>query len=133
MCKLTARTLAVAVLAFAIPASASASGLASVNATRALTLAEITLLLFTLSNSARVLAYIPQIVTTVKSDANSARGVSCFTWALFLMSNLTTVAYAVVNLGDWLMAAMFTGSALGCIAIIGVAVWRRRCACQIRK
>ena len=119
---------AAAIVAIGLPAAAGAAwAQAAIRSGAMFTAAEITLVLFTVTNSARILAYVPQIWKAMTTDANGARGISCFTWVLFLVSNLTTVAYAIVNLGDWIMAAIFTGSALGCIAIISVAVWRRPC------
>jgi hypothetical protein len=44
---------------------------------------------------------------------------------LFLISNISTAAYASVNKGDWAMAAIFLGNGVGCIAIIAVAAWQR--------
>jgi len=46
-------------------------------------------------------------------------------WGLFLISNISTAAYASVNKGDWAMAAIFLGNGVGCIAIIAVAAWQR--------
>ena len=80
----------------------------------------------TLTNSVRLLAYLPQIWTAAKADPRAAIGISRTTWALFLLSNLATVAYAVVNLQDWTMAAIFLANAVGCILILAVATWRSR-------
>ena len=68
---------------------------------------------FTLVNSLRILAYIPQILKAAR-DENGATAVSCLTWGLFLLSHLTTVAYSVVCLGDLVMAVIFFGNALAC-------------------
>ena len=47
-------------------------------------------------------------------------------WGLFLISNISTAAYASVNKGDWAMAAaIFLRNGVGCIAIIAVAAWQR--------
>src|SRR5688572_25317877 len=85
-------------LAAPITAYAQAQGVAAKGLT--ITLAEVTLLLFTVTNSARILAYVPQIWKAMRTDRNGAQGISCMSWALFLVSNLATVAYAIVNLGD---------------------------------
>lgn len=87
-------------------------------------LADITLLIFTIGNSIRVAAYLPQIWKAA-TDKNGAQAISFATWSLFLMSHLTTVAYALVNRSDWTMAAIFLTNAVGCSAILGFAVWRR--------
>jgi hypothetical protein len=80
---------------------------------------------FTLVNSLRILAYIPQILKAAR-DENGATAVSCLTWGLFLLSHLTTVAYSVVCLGDLVMAVIFFGNALACLAIVAATVLTRR-------
>jgi hypothetical protein len=89
-----------------------------------MTVADITLVAFTLCNSARVAAYVPQI-TRAATDRGGAQAISFATWGLFLLSNVTAVAYALVNKGDWAMAAMFLGNAVGCAAIILIGAWKR--------
>jgi catechol 2,3-dioxygenase-like lactoylglutathione lyase family enzyme len=61
-------------------------------------LADITLILFTVLNGIRVLAYLPQIWKAATDD-NGAKALSSPTWSLFLMSNAATAAYAGVNKG----------------------------------
>jgi hypothetical protein len=89
-----------------------------------MTVADITLAAFTLCNSARVVAYVPQI-TKAATDKGGAQAISFTTWALFLLSNSSAVAYALVNKDDWTMAVVFLGNWAGCAAIILVALWRR--------
>ena len=89
-----------------------------------MTVADITLAAFTLCNSARVVAYVPQI-TRAAADRSGAQAISFTTWILFLVSNASAVAYALVNKDDWTMAILFLGNALGCATIIGVGAWKR--------
>jgi hypothetical protein len=89
-----------------------------------MTIADITFLAFTLSNSLRVLAYIPQITKAI-TDHSGAEAISFWTWGLFLASNVSAIAYAVVNKEDWTMAFLFLGNALGCCAILLIAAWKR--------
>jgi len=89
-----------------------------------MTVADITLAAFTLCNSARVVAYVPQI-TRAATDSGGAQAISFTTWGLFLASNASAVAYALVNKADWAMAVLFLGNAIGCAAVIGVGVWKR--------
>src|SRR5215831_6892432 len=89
-----------------------------------MTVADITLAAFTLCNSARVVAYVPQI-TRAAIDRGGAQAISFTTWALFLLSNASAVAYALVNKDDWAMAVLFLGNAAGCATIIGVGLWKR--------
>src|SRR5262249_9850160 len=79
-------------------------------------LADITLAIFTLFNSLRFLAYVPQIARAVK-DQSGAEAISFGTWALFLASHASAMAYAIVNQQDWTMASLFLGNVLGCGAI----------------
>jgi hypothetical protein len=91
---------------------------------RDMTTADITLVAFTLCNSVRVAAYLPQI-TRAATDRGGAQAISFTTWGLFLLSNVSAVAYALVNKDDWAMAVMFLGNAIGCTAIILIGAWKR--------
>src|SRR5262245_61306904 len=88
-------------------------------------LEEITLALFAACNSVRVVAYVPQIVKAA-TDKNGASSISFMTWMLFLITHLSTVAYALINRSDWQMAACFAINAIGCVAILAIAYWKRR-------
>jgi hypothetical protein len=94
-----------------------------------MTIADFTLAVFTLCNTVRIVAYVPQI-TKAATDAGGAQAISFTTWGLFLFSNASAVAYALVNKDDWTMAAVFLGNAIGCAAILLVAVWQRRRHCR---
>jgi hypothetical protein len=80
---------------------------------------------FTLANSLRVLAYVPQILKAAQ-DENGASAVSCSTWTLFLISHVTTIAYALVCPGDLVMAFIFLANAFACLTIIVIIVLKRR-------
>ena len=86
--------------------------------------ADITLVVFTLCNSLRVLAYAPQIAKAAR-DNSGAQAISFATWGLFLFANVSAVAYALVNKEDWTMAAMFIANAAGCTAILMIGAWKR--------
>ena len=88
------------------------------------TLADITLGVFMLCNSLRVVAYVPQI-TKAARDQSGAEAISFLTWGLFLFSNASAIAYAVVNNEDWMMACVFLGNAAGCAAILLIGAWKR--------
>lgn len=90
-----------------------------------MTVADIILGAFAISNSVRVVAYVPQIVKIAK-DNEGAAAVSNGTWALFGISHLSTVAYALVVLGDLYMTLLFTANLLCCLAIIALTFWKRR-------
>lgn len=89
-----------------------------------MTAAEITLAIFTLCNSLRVIAYVPQI-TKAATDQSGAQAISFATWSLFLLSNISALAYALVNKNDWTLATMFFANAVGCSAIIAIGAWKR--------
>ncbi len=89
-----------------------------------MTVADITIAMFTVCNSLRVLAYAPQIAKAA-ADRSGVEAISFMTWGLFLMSNLSAVAYALVNMGDWTMATMFLGNAAGCAIILLVGGCKR--------
>ena len=90
-----------------------------------MTVEEITLALFAACNSARVVAYVPQILKAA-TDKNGASSISCTTWTLFLIAHVSTVAYALVNRTDWGLAACFAGNAVCCVVILAVAYRKRR-------
>jgi hypothetical protein len=91
---------------------------------RTMTVADITLAVFTVCNSLRVLAYGPQIIKAA-TDRGGVEAISFMTWGLFLLSNVSAVAYALVNTGDWTMATMFLGNAAGCSIILAIGAWKR--------
>jgi hypothetical protein len=87
-------------------------------------LEQMTLILFAACNGIRLVAYIPQI-RKAAIDKNGASAVSYTTWLVFLFANLSTVAYALINRSDWEMAALFSGNAVCCTAILATAYWNR--------
>src|ERR1700746_1716955 len=87
-------------------------------------IADITLAAFTLCNSLRVVAYVPQIAKALR-DRSGAEAISFGTWSLFLVSHASAMAYAFVNKEDWTMASMFLCNAIGCCVIIAIAAWKR--------
>jgi uncharacterized protein with PQ loop repeat len=90
-----------------------------------LTLAETTILAFTTCNTLRVLAYVPQVLRIAR-DTEGAKAISYTTWGLFTISNLSTVAYALVAIKDVALAIVFAGNTTACVAIIGLTIWKRR-------
>lgn len=86
---------------------------------------------FSLVNSIRVLAYLPQILKA-SSDENGATAISFLTWGLFLVSHVTTVAYALVILADIVLALIFAGNALACLTLLVIVASKRRRHFQAR-
>ena len=81
--------------------------------------------LFTFMNSIRIFAYVPQLLK-VTEDKNGASAISYSTWTLFFLSHLTTVAFAIFYVGDLVMALIFSGNALACLAILLATFVKRR-------
>ena len=90
-----------------------------------ITQAELALGVFTVCNTARVFAYVPQLVK-IGRDRQGATAISYTTWALFGMSHFSTVAYAVLAVNDWRMAAVFAANTLCCVLILALTAWKRR-------
>jgi uncharacterized protein with PQ loop repeat len=89
-----------------------------------ITPADAALGVFTLCNTARVFAYLPQIIK-IGRDTQGATAISYTTWALFGVSHLSTVVYAVLVVDDWRMAAVFAANTLCCLVILGLTAWKR--------
>jgi uncharacterized protein with PQ loop repeat len=87
-------------------------------------LADVTLAVFTLFNTLRFLAYVPQIARALK-DRSGAQAISLGTWSLFFVSHLSAMAYAIVNQHDWTMAMLFLLNGVGCGLIILIATVKR--------
>lgn len=86
---------------------------------------DLALMGFTLCNSARLVAYVPQIACLVR-DADGARAISCTTWTLFALSHLSTIGYALTVVHDLRMAAIFGVNTLCCLGIVGLTLFKRR-------
>jgi hypothetical protein len=97
-----------------------------------MTSAEIAVTLFAACNSARVVAYIPQVVSVARA-ADGARAISCLTWCSFTIANLSTVSYALFFLSDWRTAAIFGANAVCCLVIVGLTAYKRLYAEAIRR
>ena len=94
-------------------------------------LPEITLALFSIFNILRVASYLPQIIR-VATDADGARAISYSTWCLWIGANISTAAYAIVNVADWTLFAVSFLNAFGCAVVVGLTMWKRRRAVELR-
>lgn len=90
-------------------------------------LEDVTLALFAACNSVRMFAYLPQIRSAAR-DTSGASAISCTTWGLFLITHVSTIAYALINRQDLWMAVCFFGNALCCVLILSIVFYKRRCA-----
>ena len=84
-----------------------------------------TLALFATCNSLRIVACVPQILKAV-TDRNGVSSISLATWFLFLVANLSSVAYALINRSELGLAACFAGNALCSAAILLITYCKRR-------
>src|SRR4051794_16503536 len=91
---------------------------------REMTIEDITLAAFTLCNSLRIVAYVPQMIRAAR-DRSGAEAISFTTWTLFLLSHASAAAYALVNKQDRTMAMIFIFNAAGCGAILAIAACSR--------
>ena len=87
-------------------------------------LEDITLAIFAICNGLRVFAYLPQI-RAAALDPNGASAISYTSWGLFLLTNIATIAYAIVNRYDLWMAACFAVNALCCVLILAITFTKR--------
>jgi uncharacterized protein with PQ loop repeat len=90
----------------------------------AVTPADAALAMFTVCNTLRVVAYVPQIVK-IGRDRQGALAISYSSWTLFGVSNLSTALYGVLVVQDWRLSATFGASALCCLAILVMTAWKR--------
>ena len=87
--------------------------------------------IFAACNSVRIIAYVPQIVR-VGRDTNGATAISYTTWALFAVSHLSTVAYALIVVSDPRLAVVFAGNAACCVVILILTAYKRARHASIR-
>jgi hypothetical protein len=76
-------------------------------------------------NAGRILAYLPQM-RAAATCPNGARSVSTLTWCYFALSHATVSVYSGYALHDFLLAAIFLGNCLACLALVGIVCWKRR-------
>lgn len=79
---------------------------------------------FTAFNAFRVVSYVPQMLKIYR-DRHGSEAVSIVTWALFGLSHLSTVLYAITVPVDFFMAAVFAANAVCCVSIVGLTKWSR--------
>lgn len=80
--------------------------------------------LYLLTNAARVLTYIPQIVVVWRCT-DGAVSVSLLTWGSWVLSNVTATVYAVLVVRDAFFVAISLVNLLGCAAVAVIAARRR--------
>jgi hypothetical protein len=86
---------------------------------------DVIIVVFTATNCLRIAAYLPQILRLARDDSGAA-AVSCCTWFIFLISNISTGIYAAMVLNDRQMAVIFLANAICSGVILILALVRRR-------
>lgn len=89
-----------------------------------MTRADAALAAFTLFNTVRVLAYLPQIAK-IAQDRQGAAAISITTWSMFAASHGSTVFYALFSANDPTLALVFSVNAACCGAIIALTLTKR--------
>jgi len=87
-------------------------------------ISEATWLAFAAFSGLRIFSYIPQILR-IANDRNGASAISYPTWVLWTCANVSTAAYAAMNLGDVWLAAVSSVFALCCIVVIALTAIKR--------
>ena len=82
--------------------------------------------LYMLTNSIRVLAYFPQLVSAWQATPESARALSRTTWAMFSVSHLTTTLYGHVVMQDAIFTSVSTANLLCTTAVLALIVQRQK-------
>lgn len=76
-------------------------------------------------NGIRVFSCIPQILSIAK-EASPAKSISLSTWGMLTMGMITTALYSIVVRVDLLSSVLTTGSAIGCLGIVSVVIYKRK-------
>lgn len=90
-----------------------------------MTLIELVSWLYMLTNSVRVFAYFPQIISAWHATPENARALSRTTWAMFSISHLTTTLYGYVVMQDTVFTTVSTANLL-CTTAVLVLIIRRQ-------
>jgi hypothetical protein len=85
----------------------------------------ITLILFGLFSSLRIISYLPQIYK-VATDNNGASAIAYSTWMLWIGANVTTALYAATNLHDRYLAVVSSLYAVCCVIVVALTALKRR-------
>lgn len=91
----------------------------------------IILIAFSIANSFRLFAYVPQITVLLRQRDTAA--VSSTTWIMFFVSNATTAIYAAAVVADGTMAAVFLANTVCCGVIVLPVYWKRKRAIELHK
>lgn len=80
--------------------------------------------LFVTTNSGRLLAYLPQIVATVRCRTG-AKSVSILTWGYFGIAHFAALLYAIYVLHDSRLTWVFAGNLVVTLILVTIILWKR--------
>lgn len=85
------------------------------------------IVLYFISNTLRVLSYVPQIIQVAKQK-DDVKAISLITWSMWALSNLTTALYSlfVLPVADKLLAGINFANGMGCMIVILIVVSKRK-------
>ena len=89
-----------------------------------MTATDLSFIVFAGCNALRIAAYFPQMLK-LACHPGAAPSFSYATWLLFAAANVSTTVYAHVVLADSVLAIAHGLSSACCLALIGLALWRR--------
>jgi uncharacterized protein with PQ loop repeat len=87
--------------------------------------AELAVVFFTICNTMRAFAYLPQLVRVLR-DREGAAAISCPAWFLFSLANASTVIYAGFVLHDRITTTIFLINTLFSSAVLVATLLQRR-------
>ena len=90
-----------------------------------MTAPEISLRLFYMFSVLRGAMYLPQLKTLARHPGQADQ-ICCMTWAFWACANASTAAYALINVTDWLLFFSGVVNLAGCLAVLAIAIWKRR-------
>ena len=86
---------------------------------------------YAITNSLRIFAYLPQIVTVLRAS-DRAEAVSLVTWAFWTLANIATTAYTAAILEDFLSTVIFAGNSACCAVVVFIVAWKRKHYSSVR-
>ena len=87
-------------------------------------LQDVTLYLFTVFNTLRLVSYIPQMIA-VGRDRSGAASISCLAWLIWTAANASAAAHFYVIEAGWTVVAVNTVNAIFCLLILIQARWKQ--------
>jgi hypothetical protein len=88
--------------------------------------------IFFATNTARVLAYLPQLRSAWHCE-NGAASVNRLTWGYFSLAHLSGALYSFVVTADVGMALIFLGNFVACFGLVAVITWKRHSHSRSRR